>query len=324
MPLAPGEINPVRARVDIVAPGTGITTARYGGATGGNTGAPTSDLAPNTYLANVAGTSVSAPLVAGGAALLVDYGRTNFGATSTSDAAINGAVIKAVLLNSADKLAGFDNGQTVVNGHIETVQGLDYNQGAGQLNLSAAFDQYVSGTHDVAGLGGGTNLAAIGWDYGSVALNTVNDYQIGNLRGGENFTATLDWFINRQFDGVGIDPQFGGFLLTQDNGFAQLTLELYQTDGQSQNLVARSSALYNTVQHFFVTTPMDGAYFLRVGYAGNRYGTDTNQAYGLAWAGTRLSPSAAAPEPATLLLLVFGGGAVWAARLRAVKQFAQS
>ena len=316
-PLAPNEINPVRARVDIVAPGTGFTTARYGGATGGNTGAPTSDLTPNTYLQNVAGTSVSAPTVAGGAALLADYGRANFGANSTSDAAINGVVLKAVLLNSADKLAGFNNNQTVVDGHIETAQGLDYAQGAGQLNLSAAFDQYALGTHDVAGLGGGVNLAALGWDYGAVALNAFNDYQIGNLQGGTNFTATLDWFINRQFDGIGVDPTFGGFLITQDNGFAQLSLELYRTDINGQNLVARSFAPYNNVQHFFVNTPVDGSYFLRVAYAGNRYGTDTTQAYGLAWSGTRLAPAASAPEPTTLVLvLVFGGTVLLFAPLR--------
>src|SRR5207237_1161234 len=97
----------VRPVVDIAAPGEALALAYYGGATGSNTGGvDQSNGANNFYLIDASGTSFAAPIVAGGAALLADVAHVNFDAHGT-----DGRVIKAVLLNSADKTPGWDNGQ---------------------------------------------------------------------------------------------------------------------------------------------------------------------------------------------------------------------
>lgn len=125
-----------RAAVDIAAPGTRLKAAYYGGETGGNNtslpgpaGGPAGDPAsfspPNGTTANgVSGTSFSAPITAGAAALLHSASKTlaSFvGNTESRDA----RVIKAVLMNSAAKVPGWTNAQMNVGGVIQTTQSLD-------------------------------------------------------------------------------------------------------------------------------------------------------------------------------------------------------
>ncbi|HSV15171.1 MAG TPA: S8 family serine peptidase, partial [Tepidisphaeraceae bacterium] len=123
-----------RAPVDLAAPGENLIVAYYGGATGSNSGGiDTSNGATNFYSFNAAGTSFAAPIVAGGAALLVDAAHSYF---PNDDKAVDGRVIKAVLMNAADKTVGWDNGQSLVGGVVRTTQALDYATGAGRVDLS--------------------------------------------------------------------------------------------------------------------------------------------------------------------------------------------
>lgn len=294
-----GNVSGVRARVDIVAPGQNLTLAFYGGTTGGNTGGtdPTGGAA-DQYTSNAAGTSFSAPIVSGGAALLVDVGYDRFAANSAN--ATDGRVIKAVLMNSADKLAGWNNAQSTSSGVTSTTQALDFAQGAGQMNLDRAFDQYTAGTTDVLGTGGGTGLAAIGWDYGSVAVNSFNDYAIGSsLLGGSTFNATLNWWVARQYNST---SNFGNISAT-DLGFTNLSVELWRTDATGNVLVARSDTAYNNTEHFSVTLTQTGTYFVRVNWVGERYDVNSNinsTDYALAWFGVNVQ----VPEPGTALLVL--------------------
>jgi subtilisin family serine protease len=126
-------VHNVRAAVDLVAPGQDLLTAYYGGQTGGNgTTLSGSAAGPsgNNYYQPVAGTSFAAPIVAGGAALLDSASHVNALPSQSRDA----RVVRAVLMNSADKIAGWDNGQQSVSGVITTTQSLDWNLGAGRLN----------------------------------------------------------------------------------------------------------------------------------------------------------------------------------------------
>src|SRR5262249_60483175 len=59
---------------------------------------------PTSYLSQQ-GTSFAAPIVAGGVALLADYAWTSLPPANAS-AAVDGRVMKAVLINSADKTGG--------------------------------------------------------------------------------------------------------------------------------------------------------------------------------------------------------------------------
>ncbi len=295
-----GFVSQVRQVVDIAAPGESVAMAYYGGQTGGNgpgvSGPPNGPAGgPDWYSRNVSGTSFSAPTVAGGAALLYDAAYARLG--SQPDAR-DSRVMKAVLMNSADKTVGWDNGQTAHPngfGGVLTTQGLDNRVGTGRMNLSQAFDQFLSGTTDVTGIGHGPlgNVSPTGWDFGEVAEGTTNDYLInGLLTAGTAFTATLDWFRDRRTSGT------TGFL---EGSYDNLDLELWSAaSGVANQLIAESSSLYNNAEHFNFTIPTSGQYLLRVRWTGELYDElgDTNAAlYGLAWTGT------AVPEPTTLVML---------------------
>ena len=283
-----------RAGVDIAAPGDNLTLAFYGGLSGGH-----DPLYPGTsdpsngsggyYFYNVGGTSFSSPIVAGGAALVVDVGKSKF----ASDAhAIDGRVVKAVLLNSADKPAGWDNGQTIVGGIVTTKQALDYSTGAGLLNLDKAYTQYTAGTTDLSSLTGGT-VQSVGWAFGHVSPAGANDYGFADALHGGKLAVTLSWFVDRQMNGDGQSAS--------DIMFSNLDLEVFRVvDPQTTQLVAESISDYNNTEHLYFDVPGDGNYFLRVLYAGEVYNltdvSSTGEDYGLAWYYT-------VPEPSVLILL---------------------
>lgn len=290
-PKTKATIPGVRAAVDLAAPGTNLTLAYYGGTTGSNVGG--TDItagSPYYFLVDAAGTSFSSPVAAGGAALLVDVGLDRYAGNS---AAVDGRVVKAVLLNSAAKTAGWDNGQVPIGGVITTTQSLDYAVGAGSLDLAKAFTQYTVGTADVPGLGGGA-VAAIGWDYGRVSDGVPNWYNLGSADSGKRLTATLAWFINRSFAPFQLDVQF-----------ANLDLEVWSLDvsGSPAALVAQSQSIYNNVEHLHFDLPYTSDYALRVLWAGEVYDmatTANSESYGLAW---RIESPIPVPEPATAWLL---------------------
>jgi subtilisin family serine protease len=287
----------VHAVVDLVAPGDSLTAAYYGGATGGNKN-NTADGGPDKYLAGISGTSFSAPIVAGGVALLKSASKGR-GLPTTS---LDTRVIRAVLMNSADKtLPGWDNGQTVVGGVTVTTQSLDWTFGAGRLNLDTAYDQYLSGTKDLAGLAGGV-ISSGGWDYGKLAgIATQNDYSFDvALKGGSILDVTLSWFRDRI-----AGPDLSDLV---DDGFANIDLEVW--DASFTTLLATSKSLYNSAEELHFTLPADGFYGLRVKYTGQMFGETRAEDYGLAWS------AVAVPEPGAVVLLAVAGLCLFGCRLR--------
>src|SRR5262249_36483918 len=154
---------------------------------------------------------------------------------------------KAVLMNSADKTIGWDNGQTAHpngNGGVLTTQGLDNRVGTGRMNLNSGYDQFLTGTTDVLGVSGG-NLGLvqnIGWDFGEVESTTTNDYYIdAPLMGGTTFTATLTWFRDRRISDSNT---------VFDDSYDDLNLELWSVvDGAPLSLISESSSRYNESEH---------------------------------------------------------------------------
>lgn len=283
----------VRATVDLVAPGEEFVSAFYGGQTGGNgmsLSGSTPGLSENwRYTVGLGGTSFSSAVVAGGVALLDNASK----AAGMSDNARDARVLRAVLMNSADKLSGWSNGQvqnlsTLV---ISTTQSLDWATGAGALNLSRAYDQYLSGTAGVSGGLGGA-ISYLGWDLGQVSsVGQHNDYVFNtSLKGGSMMDVTLSWFRNRSVDVAG--------LTSSDDGYANLDLEVW--DSTFTTLYATSDSLYNSSEELHFALPQDGSYGLRVVYQGQQFGTATTESYGLAWS------ASAVPEPSTVSLLVAG------------------
>jgi hypothetical protein len=302
-PATNTEIKGVRALVDLVAPGTDLVAAEYDGQTGGNAfGGGVAD-PPTTDIAyGLGGTSFASPIVAGGAALVVDAGKQLF---SSDPSAIDGRVIKAVLMNSATKPAGWNNGQTVVNGVITTSQALDYAYGAGEINLTQGYTQYTGGTTDVLPQltdFGSTSVQPIGWLLGNISHQdgetVTEDYNIATpLPAGDQMTATLDWFDTNTADGYG----------TLDD----LDLSIYLTSGVAQpELIAESDALYDSLQHLYFTLPVSGTYDIEVSESNYVYNLDgtTSTEFGLAWS--------VVPEPASIAIVASAGGMLLMRRKR--------
>jgi hypothetical protein len=249
-------------------------------------------------------------MVAGGAALLYDAAYALFGANSNAHDA---RVMKAILLNSADKTLGWNNGQSLNPnglGGVITTQGLDNRVGAGRMNLDRAFDQLLSGTTDVIGtLSGPMGLVnPTGWDFGQVAQNVTNDYLINTpLQAGSTFTATLNWFR---------DLQPTGAASYSDISFDNLDLELWSDiAGVPTNLISASNSRYNDTEHFSFAIPATGQYSLRVRWTeelfDNAFDLNVEQ-YGLAWSAN----IASVPEPGGIVLLMASALVVCARRRR--------
>jgi hypothetical protein len=293
-----GTISNARQAVHIAAPGEWLTTAWYGGETGGNgttdnpnvngpgpTGPPIQPLGGPDYYGQggFAGTSFAAPTVAGGAALLYDASYALFAGNND---ARDARVMKSVLMNSARKTVGWDNGQAAHpngRGGVFTTQGLDNLVGTGRMDLHAAFDQFLSGTTDVpATTSGDLGLVEdLGWDFGIVNSQATNDYYFdAPLLGGSTLTATVNWFRDRRLVSNSS---------AADDSYDDLNLELWSVaDGMPVELISESSSRFNSAEHFSFELPGSGNYALRVRWFGelfDRFNDSNQEHYGLAWSG---------------------------------------
>jgi hypothetical protein len=315
-------IPDIRPTVDIAAPGDPLTLAFYGGLTGGHTsGTDGTNGAGNLYIPDMGGTSFAAPVVAGGASLMMDAGRLFVDAAVAPTEMLDPRVVKAALLAGAEQPASWTNGQATVNGVITTTQALDHASGAGILDLDSTYRVYVGDpfsttiggfttvyagigtTLGVPGTGGGTGLELRGWDLGSVlsdadaASGRLNVYRLGTpLAAGDMFTASLTWFADRTV----------GSTLTSaaDVSLSDLSLEVWRDDGGAGSLVARSIATYSTTEFLRFAVAEAGVYSLHVAGLDQIYNlaetpiTDTT--YGVAW---NVVP---VPEPTTAVLATIG------------------
>jgi len=285
-PVTGSTISAVRARVDIAAPGENVVAAY-------------STSSANSY-SSVSGTSFSAPIVAGGAALIADAGKDQF---SSNANATSNMVIQSVLQTGATKTAGWTNGTTNVGGVLTTSQALDYETGAGRMDVATSLSVYTDGTTDVSGLSGGT-IAAKGWDYGGAVVAQDNDYTFAQLlEGGTQFTASLVWNVKANYTYSAANQDLTG---ASYDRFSNFDLLLYNVDDSNAPiLVAESAAQYIAREHIYITVPQTGKYMLRVRFGAELYdfgSDDTTDFYGVSWMAT----PAAVPEPATFAALGLG------------------
>ena len=296
-----GNISGVRAVVDLVAPGNNLTTAFYQGQTGGNNPSlnPTSATGgnPSAYTRSKSGTSLASPVTAAGAALL-HSASVNTPELNANPASHDTRVIKAVLLNSAEKIISWSNGQVPHPnglGGVQTTQSLDYIRGAGALNLGQAFEQYYpdTNTRDVPGTTAGQqgSVRAVGWDFGSIQQGIDNVYPIDTpLEGGSDLTVTLTWFRDRTYNPA----------TSAGSENAQADLDLIVRDMVTDSIISESFSTYNLVEHLNFPLPATSRYQLEVHYSGNLFGSTTAEEYGLAWRAVSV------PEPESLLLAAWG------------------
>ena len=309
-PLTKEIVRSVRAGIDICAPGENIGVAYYN-----------KDSSETDIVAIASGTSFSAPIVAGVVALLASTSKTleadeNAVANGWSANARDSRVVKAVLLNSADKPSDWDNGQhkedvsfinSDDNGNmtidtfkdvIVTTQSLDYVYGAGMLNADKALLQYI-------------NLSQKRMlDLNTVDLNSSVFYNLGELSQGEVLTATVAWMVQNSFsaemtvESEANSDSSDSLLETEQSNipdteflaFADLNLELWFADGETLSAVALSNSEYNNVEHLYLDIAQNGNYYLRVVFNDVIYGETQTETYAIAW-------DIVVPEPATFASL---------------------
>lgn len=238
------------------SPSTAYNDISVGSSDGATAIGPTADGRSKPDITAPGGeTSFTAPQVAGAAAVLVQAGRSGYGGWNTP-AATDERLIKALLLNGADKPAGWTHTPT---------QPLDPHYGAGVLDLSNSLAELEGGQDPfaiptISPLGGAHAPISIpflssthlnGWDLNTIGtgkFDTINNY-LFNVRGAsgssDTLTATLTW--NRQANQAAIN---------------NLDLYLYNTDTHA--LVSASISTVDNVEEIYAPGLAPGHYDLEV------------------------------------------------------------
>ncbi len=244
------------------------------------------------------GSSFATPHVVGAIALLHEYANRQIASGEWSIDARRHELIKAVLINSADKLKDRGDGKTLgmsktildafgktwidTEAYFSREIPLSRSLGAGQLNANRAFQQYQAGQQSPHN--GSANIAAIGWDTNIVEADKYQEYVFNSPLLAESFiSATLTW--DRQVklndkNGNGLFDIGEGF---SDEGFHQVDLYLMRSQDTdiSQNIWSSVSQIDN-LQHIFIKIPTTGKYKLRVVFKSPPTNI-VSQRYGLAW-----------------------------------------
>jgi subtilisin family serine protease len=304
-PLANG-----RAGVDLVAPGTRIWSTlaiNYFGQNGLVAG--TAD-----------GTSLAAPHVAGEAALLYGANATPLNGLSDKGTplSLDHKLMKAIIMNSADKIAGVDSNGTAqtewqpgrlvwTNDVLNAEVPLNYAVGAGMANAYEAFLQFRESSNRFWHV---NTLASTGSDiyYTFSDGKFTNSVQfMTNLLG---VTATLVWdrhvdyTVNTDTNNLTLGTLDKDLLSNLD-----LVLQKETSPGQWTNVFMSAGSL-DSVEHLYVPV-MPGPGNYRIGVLGTEIAEPAlGEQYALA---VRFYT---VPEPATCGLLAFGAFLMTAGRRR--------
>lgn len=295
-----------RTIVQLCAPGDNINMPLLGG----------------TGYGTNAGTSFAAPHVTAVTALLQQYGdqhRASDPDRWNADARRH-QVMKAVLLNSADKLkddgtrapVGFLLGmektiytdsagtKTWVDSaaYTSTSKPLDDHIGAGALNAKRALKQFSAGEYPVG------NIPVIGWSFATTSAGSAQDYEYtftDDLPQQSFVSATLCW--DRAVTLSGPDAIYDAGENFIAGTLVDLDLRLMRNVAGTWVTVNSSVSTVDSTEHIFFQLPTTGQYLLRV----SEFGSNDVVPYGLAW-------WAFTPEPQALPVLLMLAGLLMRSR----------
>lgn len=276
-----------RRSINIVAPGDDINL-----------------LNPDGQTTFTSGSSFAAPHVAATVALLQEWGDRQIRSEQPgwSLDARDPMVMKAVLLNAADKIMDTGNGKhlgmgrtlldesnrTWIESDAYATQDIPLHSelGTGHLNAFRAYEQFSDGQWAPG------NVATRGWDYNAVSALVGSDganyteYIIEEpLETDSYFSATLTWerqvtLIDSNNNGL---YDIGESFSTQ--GLNNLDLYLMPADANDTNQsIWASVSEVDSTEHIFYKIPQPGRYKIRVVFR-EQVTEDASQNYALAWWG---------------------------------------
>lgn len=274
-----------RRSINIVAPGSQIEL-----------------LDPDGRIRMASGTSFASPHVVGAIALiqqLVDRqfraGQPNFPLDARKP-----QVMKAILLNSADKLADTGDGlnlgmtRTLLDEANQPWTSSDAYQnraiplhkelGTGHLNVYRAYEQLLPGA-----FGPDAAIPAIGWNYAALAspadtTGQGHDYVFdAPLAAGSYLSATLTWDRVVELADANNNGLYDLGESFNDKGLNNVDLFLMRADDDNiANSLWSSESEVDSMEHIFYQIPETGRYKLRVIYR-QQVHNEPSQPYALAW-----------------------------------------
>lgn len=280
-----------RRSISLVAPGNRIPLVNLDGS-----------------ISRATGTSFAAPHVTATVALLQEYGdrqiRQAVHAAKTTQTpftrwtldARRQEVMKAVLLNSADKIqdtgSGLNLGMTrtlLDQSHRDWLMSeayrdrqipLDIQMGAGQLNAYRAYQQFSAGQWSPL-----EAVAPIGWDYRTLEVRSqpFRDYVLEKpLQQGSFISASLTWNRRVELNDTNKNSVYDLGETFTDKGLNNLDLYLMPAEeNDTNNNLWSSVSQVDSVEHLFYRIPKTGRYKIRVVY--RQQFNEPTQAYAIAW-----------------------------------------
>jgi hypothetical protein len=242
----------------------------------------------------VSGTSFAAPHVTASVALLQEAGDRFLYQKRplwTRDYRRH-EVMKAILLNSADKIK--DKGDGKLLGMTRTIFDkknktwlesdayfnpeipLDISTGTGHLNVMRAYQQLNAGQWDYR-----QPVPNMGWHYDNIAANSTQEYIIEKPLQEKSFVSiTLVWDRLVELEDQNNNKQYDVGEKFQDLGLNNLDLHLVSLDNNKRNNCSSISKV-DSIEHIFCQIPTTGKYKIEVEFS--QQVNENIQPYALAW-----------------------------------------